>query len=85
MGSAAPVAIRLAPWRFMPDDKTPCQQVRDLYENAIAFWKPRRLAMDRLEEFLAGDRYEDEQQHPRPPSAKVTPSASARGRETGRR
>src|SRR3990172_3727824 len=60
MGSAAPVAIRLAPWRFMPDDKTPCQQVRDLYENAIAFWKPRRLAMDRLEEFLAGDRYEDD-------------------------
>ena len=44
----------------MPDDKTPCQRVRDLYQNAIQFWRHRRTAMDRLEEFLAGDRYEDD-------------------------
>jgi len=42
---------------LMADDLAPCQQVRDIYQDNIGFWKPRRESMQRLREFLAGDRY----------------------------
>jgi len=52
--------VRFAAFGAMPDEKTITQKVRELRERNYPFWKAKRDAMDRLEEFLVGDRYEDD-------------------------
>lgn len=44
----------------MADERTQAQRVRDLYQDHIGFWKTYRDAMDNEENFLAGERYEDD-------------------------
>lgn len=44
----------------MIEKKSACQQVRELYERHIPFWREKREAMEILRAFLAGDRYEED-------------------------